>query len=137
MRRKGFAAKKAVGGEVKRTMSLNDEEYDDDIKRRKMRLWTSDEDAALRALVETMGTKSWTAIAEKLTSKMGTGTRTRSSCENRWNHYLHLGTKRNKEAWTEEEVRIMKQAHSELGDKWSKIAKLLPGRTGGDISNRW
>nr|GEX84033.1 transcription factor MYB98-like [Tanacetum cinerariifolium] len=34
-----------------------------------------------------------------------------------------------KDFWTEEEDRILIAAHAEMGNKWSEIAKKLPGRT--------
>ena len=40
-------------------------------------------------------------------------------------------------AWTVEETRILHQAQSELGNKWSVIASLLPGRSENDIKNHW
>lgn len=40
-------------------------------------------------------------------------------------------------AWTVEEDRILDQAQSELGNKWSTIASLLPGRSENDIKNHW
>ena len=33
-----------------------------------------------------------------------------------------------KDAWTEEENAILIEAHGEIGNKWSEIAKRLPGR---------
>lgn len=43
----------------------------------------------------------------------------------RWNHHLHPDIR--KDAWTEPEEAALVAAHRQLGNKWSDIARKLPG----------
>ncbi|XP_056688892.1 transcription factor MYB41-like [Spinacia oleracea] len=95
--------------------------------------WTSDEDEKLVNFIKNHGLihgRSWKYVAKAAGLK-----RCGKSCRLRWTNYLKPDIKRGRFTLQEEDMII--NLHSTLGNKWSKIAAHLPGRTDNDIKNYW
>ena len=106
-------------------------------KRKPGRRWTKAEDAVLKELVEKHGNRHWKRIAEAFAEKSGTQ-RSDVQCLHRWNKCLKPGLI--KGPWRIEEDQIIRGMIDRYGInnvRWSVIAKMLPGRLGKQVRERW
>ncbi|XP_010537795.2 PREDICTED: myb-related protein Myb4-like [Tarenaya hassleriana] len=92
--------------------------------------WSPDEDMKLISFIHRNGHENWRSLP-----KQAGLLRCGKSCRLRWINYLRPDVKRGN--FTAEEEETIIKLHQSFGNKWSKIASHLPGRTDNEIKNVW
>nr|CCA16964.1 myblike DNAbinding protein putative [Albugo laibachii Nc14] len=90
--------------------------------------WSRDEDYVLEKMVR-RGSHSWTEVASEIPG------RTTKQCRERWRN--HLDPSIIKAPFTPAEDEIIQNSYDSIGNRWTHIAKRLPGRTDDAIKARW
>nr|CAD1840566.1 unnamed protein product [Ananas comosus var. bracteatus] len=93
--------------------------------------WTAQEDNRLAKFIAADGRRCCWRAVPKLAGLQRCG----KSCRLRWTNYLRPGL--NHSMLTEAEEWLVIHLHAKLGNRWSKIAAELSGRTDNQIKNYW
>jgi hypothetical protein len=101
------------------------------------RVWLKQEDELLMKLVQVLGAKKWTHIANELNTALYQGRQVKApkQCRERWHNHLDPTLK--KGDWSLEEDIYILESQIEQGNCWSKIAKRMPYRNENNVKNRW
>ena len=95
------------------------------------RVWTLHDDSVLKHKILTNGRSSmnWNEVALSFPGRTG------KQCRERWHHHLREGIKKGE--WSEKDDATILSSHARLGNRWSKISKLLTKRSDNDVKNRY
>ncbi|XP_057793202.1 transcription factor MYB98-like [Salvia miltiorrhiza] len=92
--------------------------------------WTKSEDRKLRSLVKQYGYKKWATIAKHMAPRIG------KQCRERWHNNLRPNISKSI-VWSDEEEMMIIEGRKRFGNRWSRIARLIPGRSENDVKNQW
>lgn len=92
-------------------------------------MWSKTEDDILLNLMNTSKPRNWADIAFAIPG------RTAKQCRERWS--LNLDPSINRLAWSEEEDNKLIQLHSQMGNRWAEMKRMLPGRTENAVKTRF
>jgi hypothetical protein len=91
--------------------------------------WNKKEDISLLTAINVHGPKNWTLISDFVK------TRDPKQCRERWLTKLNPNVKHG--VLTDREIEIVLKTQKKIGNRWSEISKLLPGRSQSQIKNYW
>ena len=81
------------------------------------------------------GPSDWKNVSLLMTKRYGIKNKSSKQCRERWVNSLCPNI--NKGIWTEKEEKILFLTQLKIGNKWSELAKFLPGRSEKDIKNHF
>ena len=120
---------------MKRNSEQGNEDYEPPKKCISRCIWTEAEDKALREMAEKYQGEYWNIVAKYVGefTPVGENHKSAKQCRERWHNQLNpkvcLGP-----LSTAEEKKVL-ALHQKYGNKWSKIAGKMPGRTDNVIKN--
>ena len=91
------------------------------------------EDRIISEFVQEKNFRKWTEIANFLNERPGSLERSGKQCRERWCNHLDPDIK--KDMCSKEEQQKIFSLQKKFGNKWSKIAKFIPGRTENSVKN--
>ena len=94
------------------------------------RIWTKEEDALLLGIVQTMPLPmKWSVVASSLTDRTG------KQCRERYVN--HLNPRLKTADWSPLEDSYIFHLYNTMGSHWSKLSRVIVGRTDNGIKNRF